>query len=195
MEELLPLLIFLFFVLAPLLEKVLGSGDEEAGDEGAEPRPRPQGRRRAPQRPDADPPATAQRRPSGGEPAEEMLPDELWQVLTGDRRPQPSEPTPEPPREEEALEPVPAESGTLGPAAAPEPAEPEPSGPAEEPEGEPVEVPASTGALRRGEVGSRGRGRRPKPRAEGGAISLGTRSELQRAIILREVLGPPKGLE
>lgn len=229
MEDLLYLLAFVFFfVILPMLQRARGKGQ-------APPQPS-----RRPQRSDgrdtpsvpptydedpsyddeaiqasSSPPRAKQRT------AEEVLPDDLWEILTGERR-KPARPEPEQheddtpqydeaevgrdpyahdhEREEESQwEDVSAEG--------PDRWEPEPEPiPVPVPLPRPVRLPdparAARTALPTPSPHRSGRGPRVHAgRPAGGsrrlniALNLDSRDELRRAMILREVLGPPKALE
>lgn len=97
MDDLFWVFIIIFFVVAPILEKVLKGGRTQQ----QKPPQRPQGRMQAPQRqrlPDGR--TTTVRQPSSAptrsEDATDLLPSDLWEILTGERR-APDRPEPEPP--------------------------------------------------------------------------------------------------
>jgi hypothetical protein len=97
------LLIFIFFVLAPILERVLKGGKRPPPRGQQRPRERriPQTRSRLPGEP---PPAGGTQR-SGTETAADVLPPELWELLTGQKPPArvpPRQPAPEDQWDEEA---------------------------------------------------------------------------------------------
>lgn len=99
MEDLFPVLVVLFLIVAPILEKLFKAGRQA----GQPPQHPPQRRTR---------PVERQRLPDGrtmttSRPAEEqeardasdLLPAELWEILTGQKRqPRPEQPDPEPER-------------------------------------------------------------------------------------------------
>lgn len=85
--------IIIFFV-APILEKILKAG---RGDDGQQlpPGRRPPQQRipgAPPARPGAQPPGRAPSRPEDR--AAELIPADLWEILTGQKRPEPSPPQP-----------------------------------------------------------------------------------------------------
>jgi hypothetical protein len=99
------LLLIILFIVAPLLERLLKAGRQppEQGDPEAprgpgQPLPRQQPRRMPPADAEEDlpfrsVPAGHQREESA---AADMLPDDLWEVLTGEKRPQPRQRREEP---------------------------------------------------------------------------------------------------
>jgi hypothetical protein len=119
------ILFFIFFVL-PMLEKIFGRGKQQAPPQ-PEPQRRPQPeeeqaaqferaeRQPAPAARTGDRPVAVES-PPADDPAAEMIPDELWEILTGEKRQRPGPPPPAPQR------PVPE---TRRPEPEPEP-EPEP---------------------------------------------------------------------
>jgi hypothetical protein len=93
------ILLIIIFIVAPLIERLLKAG-----------KPNPPPQQRMPQRPrqrlpqeqqseeweaDEQEQAGGYRAESRGDPAAEMLPDDLWEILTGERRP-PQRPGPRP---------------------------------------------------------------------------------------------------
>ncbi|HLU26556.1 MAG TPA: hypothetical protein VKZ58_12710 [Longimicrobiales bacterium] len=148
--------------------------------------------------------------------AADLIPDDLWEILTGERRSRPpaqrpaprSEPEPEPELEPATLEPTGpwsfntdepfweddryAPAGVMeGPAGAAAPGGPglrgveEPSWLVQEP-GSPIYEPVVELTAPAAEPRSVGR------RRASGVARLGN---LRRAVVLREILGPPKALE
>lgn len=235
MEDLFYFILFVFFVLAPLLERLR---KKAPGAELPEPGGAPERRsRRAP--PAADPELAADTEEAGpaarggtrmAEDATTLVPDELWELLTGERR-APRAPRVEPEEDAPSWESEPAyvPAGVLGDLEEPEPPdgqgapaaaadalalpdrgvevspwlevtawdEPdEPDEVAPRPSPEPVTVfraGGEEGSLRTYvsaplEVEEIRPRRRPR-------LLLGGPEDLRRAVILREVLGPPKGLE
>jgi hypothetical protein len=90
------ILLLIVFVLAPLLERLLAAGRPKAPPEQGPPQRRPR-RGQAPQEIEDQPfrsipPADAD---ADEESAAAMLPDDLWEILTGEKR-QPSRPAPPP---------------------------------------------------------------------------------------------------
>ncbi len=212
MEDIFPILLFIIFFLVPLLEGLKKKKQQ--------PPPPPQ-QRRMPQPPVSSRTEEVSTRPREQESAATMVPDDLWEILTGQKRP-PVLTTPQP-------EPVPAEK--------PRPAwdvvyDPELDGEEEEaeataepvpwedvfvearrkprerisletlePEPEPViislEENVPTVAQRHAAFHEKVSAKpqpseitRPRRR-----IEFRNRSELQRAVLMMEILGPPKGLE
>lgn len=140
--------------------------------------------------------------------AEDMIPDDLWEILTGEKRQRtkPPEPEPEPEyRSERHYE------QDVAYAPEPEPVEdetevyipPDPKAPGAEPIAQPE------AARRVPWAGEKKRFREHKKPIQvveledeqqqqpmgGLGLRLGERDQLRRAIVLREVLGPPRGLE
>lgn len=234
------LLIFLFiFFVLPLIQRVLGGkkvppADGQPGPHGRGVPPRqpqnrvplPDGSRiGTPERSADDEPARAQ-----AERAADLIPDDLWQILTGERR------SPAPVQRQRAPVPEVEEGAGWGTdveevwepeetaARVPEPYEAEPSyqesGPYEAPWHRQDEETAPPPPItREPEPTTRTESMAapaPAPPADAYAIaparsplrqwlpheqrhrlprSFGTRAELKRAFVLREVLGPPKALE
>jgi hypothetical protein len=85
-DNLFPLLLFLIFILAPLIEQLRKKGQQQP--------PPPPARRPLPRAPQQRS-ETEEEAGRPAEPAATMIPDELWQILTGERRP--PEPPPPPP--------------------------------------------------------------------------------------------------
>lgn len=136
----------------------------------------------------------------GGRAAAEVIPDDLWELLTGERRPpraaprqdectvEPAATRAEPGRSEETARRVPTETRREDRVVR---VAPEWEAPAvvslEEPPPPPeVRHAAFHQKLERLQVAAPPRRRRS---------ALGGRHDLRRAMILREILGPPKGLE
>lgn len=204
-------LVFLLFVLWPLLARLLkgGQGTQAPG------RPR-QGHRPAqgPGRP-AGPPAGE--RPARREPvsAADMIPDDLWEILTGERRrPAPVSAPPAPVEarkvEDAALpevredepEPVPVEGEDAWEPVRPRPLPPRPAPrPEVSLEAEPVivslEESVQSVEARHAAFHARiGAAPRPRPRRRRALrLNLGDMDEVRRMVVLGEVLGPPKALE
>ncbi|HEX6937873.1 MAG TPA: hypothetical protein VF158_00565 [Longimicrobiales bacterium] len=216
------------FILAALVWSVLGGVLGKKGKRGAQ----------APRRPDRPgghapeprpaPPSTASRAPAQGDaagdpaparargsddadrPAAEMIPDDLWEILTGERRAPAPERSPAPASHERASwESATWESTSAEPGPEWSDVEARPSHgeeaasleqiPAEElPVVVSVETPPPPPEERHRafheKLASASPVRRPA-RRRALAMALGGRSELRRAMVLREVLGPPKGLE
>jgi hypothetical protein len=142
------ILIILIFIVAPLLEKLLKAGKKP----GEPPQPRPgqppvpprPGQRQVPQqRPRADLPWEAPEPPrqaAPGQPQEEereaaaaMLPDDLWEILTGERRAPPPTRPPADDEYEPDFDELPEDLPEELTAAQPEPAPWRPTGPARAP--------------------------------------------------------------
>jgi len=207
-EDLGAFLLFIF-VLLRILSGLRGGGQQT--------RPRQPGRAgggpQASQRPPARSAPAADAEPQTAAPASaaDMIPDELWEILTGERRrPAPvSAPAPVPvPAEPEPLEWSPAPEGAdrdeeeweeewapeLPPSRAPRPEV--------SLEVEPVirsleEVELSTEARHAAFHAKVAAPAMPawRPRRRPIRLKLGDRDEMRRMMILREVLGPPKALE
>lgn len=225
MEDLFYLVLILLFFLAPLIERVLRGRrrgqapppadlEQEESEAGPYQRPRPEYTR--PRGTSTGPTGVEQwREPATA--AEEVIPDDLWEILTGERRrPRPG-PEPEPeygepvvsgPAVEERDWEIDAEE-PLEPARLPEPGpeivqepwrrktrEPEERaritvhGPIPAPREARLAPPPPAPPIRPEFEWDAAR-RRPK------VVELGLhdRTEVRRAVVLREVLGPPKGLE
>jgi hypothetical protein len=198
-EDLGILLFILLFFVVPLLETLFG----KRRGAGQPPQPRP-GHRQPRGRPDQGDAGPGPAEARSGQ-ASEMLPDDLWELLTGERR---SRGTPVPPKGgEDAEEPAWA-SGTP---VAVEP-EPEPWVPPsydDDPIPEPVsleyqgpeayslEKPLPSPEVRHARFHERLEAEpSPAPRVRSGiARRLGRSGALRDAVILSEVLGPPRGLE
>jgi hypothetical protein len=96
------LLLIIFFILLPLLERLLGRGQQQQQQQGqrrpGQPVPGPQQQRVPPhQREEEEVPfrsVPAQHRDE--DEAAGMLPDDLWEILTGERRQRPQAPPPPP---------------------------------------------------------------------------------------------------
>ena len=243
-------LLFLAFVLWSVLRAVLGgSGTQAPPRRGAPPRtePRPEGLPPhggpAESRPETGPSGTAspvERETAASASAADMIPDELWEILTGERRRPVVVRAPE---AEEEPSPVRAHVPDLEPDYEPEYqpefgreydegdfgselAAEEVAGPEPEPapvtvrEERPIEVlePAGRAASLEAEsaivsleaslpsaaerhAAFHARIAKAPAQAERGRVAsriplrLGDRSELRRALILSEILGPPKALE
>ncbi|HUF51913.1 MAG TPA: hypothetical protein VMN60_13905 [Longimicrobiales bacterium] len=255
MEDLFPLLVFAFFILASLFERIMKGGKKGPGDAP------PPGR-------DAPPPKPYQRRSETVDEDEDgsaadMLPDDLWAILTGETRPRSAEPTAEPeppppprpqPQRPVPQRPAPQRTGTArplpssqrrsepAPYRAPPPPLPVPqrqrptryrdeaaadeeyvaSRPMPAPErferveyapqdyvreipkrAAPaivsMETPLESDAVRHGRFHDRRAGLDAPATVQLGPqhirIGLDSTAELRRAIIIREILGPPKSLE
>lgn len=214
MDDLLPLLMFLFFVLAPILEGLKRKNKPPSP-------PREQQRRVPPRQPQRQLPAEPSRTEEVGsrsreESAAGMVPDDLWEILTGQKRP-PVLTTPP--------QPAPVEVKRQPWDVVYEPNEEDEEADEESAAAEDVNV-----EVRRARVEAQSLEtleRHPAPvivsleenlptsaqrhaafhkkiatpvpvvakQAAGSRIRIGSRSELQRAFILQEVLGKPKGLE
>ncbi len=203
-------LVFLLFVLWPVIAGLLRRG------QGTRPPGRAGGRPHAGQRPPSTggPPADEEPQTAAPVSAADMIPDELWEILTGERRrpapvrpPQPPVPAPV---EAEQAEWSPASEGPDLDEAEWDEEEPDderwepalPPRPAVPLEVEPVivsleESEPSTGERRaasHAKIAAPVMLARPRRRMPV-RLNLGDRGELRRMMILREVLGPPKGLE
>ncbi len=209
--ELFEILFILFFILIPVLEGIRKGRQRRESPDIEEPRqnrPRAPGRPTTVERPQPGPPRT-QREPEPVE-AADMVPDDLWEILTGERRERPvpaeatepedapwiEEPRWEPDEEvfaDERFEPAPweeyrdetrlelpgvptvADEAVKAAAAAIESVQP--PRPRRASLREVVETPRAT--------------RRASPLIR----SLQRPEGLRQAVLLREILGPPKGLD
>lgn len=217
--------LFIFFVL-PLLQRILGGGKQRQPP-GGRPGQRPPPRMPPPQRrplPDArerlptpaDRPAA--RRPQAeatDDRAAELIPADLWEILTGERRAPPPQrtlpPSPEADVDEELArdeEAAPARASTDEDSAAAELLRRRERETARdrmavrEPvqiislETEPLPEPARHAAFHRDVAAlppaAVARQTRPRPAM---LPALDNRTDLMRAIVLQEVLGRPKGLD
>lgn len=216
MDNLFPLLLFLIFILAPLIEQIRKKGKDQQQP------PPPPGRRPLPRAPEqrSDTEEVSSRET---EPASTMVPDELWQILTGERRlPEPPPPAPPPetqPSWDVVYVPSPDET---------EEVKAEGTGVSER-------LDVQVRRMRREEAALQARRRRLAPvsledipiiqsleteplgeearhsafhgrmaaldepatvaRSRKPVLALNSRAELQRAFVLTEVLGRPRGLE
>jgi hypothetical protein len=228
------LLLFFFFVVIPILERVFGKGRQQAP-------PPPQPRREAPpeewqqEREPRGQPRALDRPPYRDEsagvgahtdqdaPAADMVPDDLWEILTGEKRQRPAQgaPRPEPEWEpdpetgwgawevetEEAEAPVDVFDREIGG----EGEQVERLRQAREdqvhtaeralPHARAIEVPAEITPAIRSRGGRAGaladeelRLRQARPRREAPRLA-GYLPEFQRAFVLSEIFGKPKGLE
>lgn len=132
MEDLIPILVFIFFLLAPLIERILKGGKQ------APPTPPPQRPVPRPREELPEPKSYQRRSETAAEPesetagtagsAAEMLPEDLWAILTGEA---PPTRTPGPVQQREPLDlPAPAPAPR---APAPRPPAPRPERPRREP--------------------------------------------------------------
>ncbi|MEX1184238.1 MAG: hypothetical protein WEF86_13480 [Gemmatimonadota bacterium] len=209
------LLIIILFVVAPLIEKILRAG-KQRGDAppppAPMPRPRPRTEREAGEvarLPTQAGPAEADR-----ETAAAVLPDDLWEILTGERRTSLPPPTSAPPQtppdseyETEDAEPAFSYDDVVMHEQAP----PRPQPPSrstsyddrlivrEPPQIVSLERTSFDDVARHSQfhhrleaLPARERVRRPR-RAR--AVDFVSQADLRRAIITNEVLGPPRGLE
>ena len=208
MDNLFELLFIALFILFPILEGVLkqrkkGKPDPSGSDE----------EERDWAEPDRVEPGEAQAEPAEGRAAAEMLPDDLWELMTGERRHESGPEEPEQPEEPWSVE---TEAPSTDPAVeadpwsepavdddttAPEPASLEYEGPEaytlETPAPEPLERTVPTAKARHRafhELVDRPR-REPARRTSPLMRSLRSPDGLRQAVLLREILGPPKGLE
>ena len=204
MDDLIYIVMFILFVVAPLLERVRkkpGGGTPGTGV----PPGTPESEAGRPERPREAPARVG----SGGVPgrasdgAGSVIPDDLWELLTGERRrppPQPGEePTYEKPQVESYDEDAIAAAGTTyGDEWEPEPP---PELVVTRPLPTPAERLAALSPEKQGSGRSRGKVSAPielelvARRRARLPIELGNADELRRAVVLREILGPPRGLE
>lgn len=207
-----PELIFiLIFILAPLIERLLNAGKKKKTPQPPQQR-LPESYRDEEERPRV---LVARREEQS---AAEMLPDDLWEILTGERR-APRAPVPAPPEpvEEEELWSLEADSSEddwsaaslpeteVLPAPVPSPELPVPRARFERPL--PARAAPETVSLEALDIDGRRRHEqfherldrsRAQKVARAGAApkpSFHSASEARRAIILSEILGPPKGLQ
>jgi hypothetical protein len=221
-DDIFYLLLFLFFVLSPLLEGLRKKQQQK--QQPPTRRPPELERDGAPAGRDVDvlPPRQAAPRhapaPTGEGRADDMVPDDLWEFLTGEKRrpgaPAPPQHAPEPAEEGvfEGWSGVPEWEEEHEDAYQDDWVEPVDERPVHEPFDRPhpiivsLETPPPPPDSRRAAFHERlaartgvppqalpGRPpRQPTPRQ---GLRLGDVESLRQAIILREVLGPPKGLE
>jgi hypothetical protein len=97
MDEVFGILMFVIFILAPILEGLKRKKDGDVKPPRP-PRPLPE-RRPAPPRQQPSRMEEVTTRPRADETAAGMVPDELWEMLTGQKRPAPSAPPPTAERE------------------------------------------------------------------------------------------------
>lgn len=222
------LLIILIFVVAPLIEKLLKAGKQEDKPPLPRQRPRPRMEGRAerdlPERgiEIRMPPAQREeqaRRDAG--PAADVLPDDLWEILTGERRsPLPTPPPPdsaydEP--DETAYGPEPAgaefshddiESSDVLPVPARAESPSRPARGRSYDEMLPVRAPPRVVSMEPTSFDDSVRHRqfhdrldnlppraRVQRRRHPRAADFMTDADLRRAIIMTEILGPPRGLQ
>lgn len=228
------LILIIAFIVAPLIERLLKAGKQ--GQDQPPPQPRAPQPRAPEQRipaerfprdgrgssEDADPPVVVSRRTESDEAAAGMLPDDLWEILTGERRtpretlPQPR-PVPQPSYEEEDYsleEPYSLEDGgslenqspgewiTTSPeddaVMMPEKVYTRPNPIRAVPKVVSLEQLEYDSEIRHDEfhdrldsLGGAAKVRRPAL----SAYRFRTDEDLRRAIVMAEILGPPKGLE
>jgi hypothetical protein len=210
--------VFIFFILAPILERVLKGGANAKRPPGLPPGQRPAPRRPMPgTRFPTEP--TAGRPGQTGRPADatDLIPADLWEILTGQRRAEP-EPPPQALPAPVAIRPDPGSSRQPSPAGLAR------GGAAAGPLGEDA---AAADLLRRRDREWRVEHAPPavvslesEPLPEAGRhaafhdrvdhlsqpakvqrgrgpmdLHIASRSELSRAVVLMEVLGRPKGLD
>jgi hypothetical protein len=217
------ILLIIVFIVAPLIERLLKAGKgtqppEQQPPQRMPPQRTPPQRIPPPQRtpPQREPEPMTAGRPADADVAAEMLPDDLWEILTGERRaPRPPVPREEPdevvesypvadyPEEEASLE-VPTAGGWMSelpdePAVVLPPA----------PYVRPLPQRATPGvvsledleidtAARHDQFHQRLETLRAPARVRGrapNAYRFRSREDLRRAIVMLEVLGTPKGLE
>lgn len=216
--DLIEILFIALFLLIPLLQGILGKGRGSAPDETARRGGRVPPDPRAEREGQLEPEELRPPRPRGPEPAAEMLPDDLWEMLTGEKRDRTPVAVESPPEAE-------VEPWTTEPAWSPEYEEAtveartdwrRPLPPAETdrydtepesleymgPEAYSLEQPLPPPEIRHarfhdkieqgeitGDQPSRRRGRSSLVQ------SLRSRSGMRDAVILAEILGRPKGME
>lgn len=208
--DLFELLFIALFILFPVLEGILRQ--RKKGQQGGP--PGPSGRTGRPGEAGTDRPEAADEDRA----ASEMLPDDLWELMTGEKRRPQDGPAPEP---EQAGTPWSVETGGASgagtametstdrsepwavddEATAPEPVSLEYEGPEayslETPAPEPIErtVPSPKARHRAFHDLIDRPKRKPKRHATGLVRSLRSPKGLRQAVLFREILGPPKGLE
>ena len=211
--------VIFFFIVLPIIQRVLGVGKHGQPPTTRRPPPRrlpdahrlPETPRRQVPPPTAEP---ARRSETEMDPAAEMIPAELWEILTGQRRPPVVlPPSPEPDVDEELAE---DEEAVFRPAPASEDRAIEDLMRRRDAElardravdhtpprvvtleTEPLPEPARHAAFH-----AQMERTRPlqavavaqRPTRHSLSTLLRSRSDLRRSIIIQEVLGPPKGLE
>lgn len=199
-------LLIILFILVPVLEGLFGKKAREK-------------RRQQGPQPGQSPQASDAETPSPARSAGEMVPDDLWELLTGERRSTTTQPVPtqewgtEEEQDEYAIEAwEPDEASTPEyagyepdeePAAAP-PARwqvDEEAAPLETtrlPEARSLETPVAPEPVRHAAFHRRLRGLPPPARTRRPVardLELDDAADLRRAVILREVLGPPKAFQ
>lgn len=223
--DLFEILLIAFFVLIPVMEGVLKKNRTGTPPGGTGPRSRPGTGSGGPARgrPERSGAAGPEATPPPG-PAADMVPEDLWELLTGERRrpaPGPVETLPEPspaagegeqwsaeppwghePAPPPTREPVPWMEAPVP--VEPVPVEPEPSWPEPVsleymgPEAYSLEQPLPSPEVRHARFHEKieARRRRPRPSSPASLIRSLTRpSGLRDAVVLAEILGPPKGLQ
>ncbi len=204
-------LIFLAAMLWSIIGGIAGKRRKQRGAGAPPGREEPErsadSRREASGHADAGASAPAQARDGAGsrEPtAADMIPQDLWEILTGERRARPPEPEPEPAWDEtpawggETAWDVEAASEEPVPAGGYEVASWEEPPPHEPPIVVSLETPPPPPERRHRIFHERLDATAPPRRRARRVASfrgLGGRSSLRRAVVLREILGPPKGLE
>lgn len=210
------LLLILIFIFAPLIERLLRSGRKPPEPPPGQQRPpMPAPRSRLPQQPapraEEPPPRVVIARREEEEPAATMLPDDLWEILTGERRSPPA-PVPTPQWDPEvADEEVDAferdvsreEEYALArreeaPIVTAEEAYVRPLPQHEPPTIVSLETVDIDDRLRHRQFHERMSNIAPAARVHLSAPSrhlMPSGEDLRRAIIMAEILGPPKGLE
>lgn len=213
-------ILFFFFVVLPLIQRVLGVGKHGQPPQRRPPPRRTPGARRLPETPrrQVPPPAAepARRTDAEADRAAEMIPAELWEILTGQRRPPvvARPPSQEPDVDEELAE---DEEDVFAPVTTSEDRAADELMRRREAElvrdravdrtpptivtleTEPLAEPARHAAFH-AQLESR-LPTRPapatvnRPPRHALADALSTRSDLRRSIILQEILGRPKGLQ
>ncbi len=90
MEDLFPILLFVIFVLGPIIEALKKKGQRPEPPERTRTQPRPPQQQRLPQSRAPQPTSRTEEvssRPRAEESAATMVPDDLWEILTGQKRP------------------------------------------------------------------------------------------------------------
>lgn len=212
--ELFEILFILFFILIPIFEGIRKSRQRRRGPEEMDTEDSPALPGRSPYEGPAGRPPPSPEPEVDTSDAADMVPDDLWEVLTGERRVPPApaedqvdeeeeyatwrdvpawkpehEPEPEPEHEEEErFEPSPwmEDAESLAAQTVPDPAEAHLLAMDFSPPS-PDELRATLGAA----IGAPDAPRRRSPLM----ASLRSSHGLRQAVLLREILGPPKGLD
>lgn len=215
------ILLLIVFIVAPLIEKLLKAAKQQTPpDQERMPPRQPQQHVPAPRSGDAGPvqweqesePQVVLRRSEGDEAAAAMLPDDLWEILTGEKRvpqhgaPQQRAPTPQPePISEAYSEEESLETDDFGWVSEPLEVETISSEDYERPL--PVRTPPVIVSMEDVNIDGRLRHQQFHTRIDSlgkaahvrirpaNAYRITGEEDLRKAIVMAEVLGPPKGLQ